>query len=159
MSLCSGGSANPCWACGARLSTFYAEFLCLVHTCCGARLSTFYAESMCLLHTCGEVRLSKSLLSLFSSSLANPCWVGGVKAQQILAEFVGSSPVHQPWVVCLLSQRLQRFTENPLAHQESSSPLAYQESWSWRDTDFARPKGSVKKQTLMHFIVKLNQQS
>ena len=36
----------------------------------GVRLSTFYAESLCRVHTCGGVRLSKPLLSLWSEGSA-----------------------------------------------------------------------------------------
>ena len=61
--------------CRVRLSTFYAESLCPAPVCCGDRLSTFYAESLCL-------------VPVVESGSANPSWVCGVAAQQILAELV-----------------------------------------------------------------------
>ena len=57
---------------------------------CKVWLSPFCAESLCLVHTVPvEWGLSKSWLSLWSESSAKPCWVCGVKSQQILAELGG----------------------------------------------------------------------
>ena len=116
LSLWSKGSANPCWVCGVKVQQILAEFV--------------------------KQRLGKSLLSWWDQGSANPCWVCGVRlgplpvpsqlavgslTQYIRAESSvrGVFRLNKP----LLSQRLQRLVENLLAHQESHSPLAPQESW------------------------------
>ena len=99
--------------CGKLDTASYTLSLCVVYIAVCGRLSKslliLWSKTQLLLHWVPllftylresqaqqilaefvEQQLSKSLVSLWSSGSANPCWVGEAAAQQILAELVGA---------------------------------------------------------------------
>ena len=110
------GSTNPCWVSWAKAQQILADFV--------------------------EQQFSKSLMSWLYRGSVNHHWVFGVRlgllplqcqpAVGSLTQYIRTEPsgngvlrLSKP----LRSQRRNRLIENLLAHQESSSPLAHQESW------------------------------